>query len=305
MTTQQEAVDPQSILEVYGITDSDLQTIRTIGETITPQLDALVESFYAWLAPRPEFEQFFSNAGVLARVKLLQKQYWAEFFQATIDADYIGRRKRVGEVHARVQLSADIYLTAVNYSINWFSDRLSEIDLSPTDHLQAYQALTKLVNMESSIVIEMFSRRSAEIIRDQTKTMLELSTPVIGVWENVLILPMIGTLDSLRMQEAMEKALVKLSEDRAQVLIVDITGVPVMDTMVANHLIRLASAVRLMGGNCILTGISPDTARTIVQLGIDLEQTATRSTLAQGLKAAIALVNSNGRRNGDGHVKEA
>ncbi len=127
----------------------------------------------------------------------------------------------------------------------------------------------------------------------QAQDIVELSTPVISVWQDVLVLPLIGTLDSRRTQECMEMTLIRLSEANARVLIIDITGVPTVDTMVANHLIRLAASVRLMGGRCVLTGISPATAMTIVGLGLDLAMLNTRSTLAEGLKLAIDIASQS------------
>ncbi len=120
--------------------------------------------------------------------------------------------------------------------------------------------------------------------------LMELSTPVLSLWDRILALPLIGTLDSRRTQDAMEKALTRLADEKAQVLVVDITGVPIVDTLVANHLIRMASAVRLMGGECILTGIGSQTAMTIVHLGIDLSDLKTCATLAEGLAIAMELV---------------
>ena len=127
--------------------------------------------------------------------------------------------------------------------------------------------------------------------------LLELSTPILEIWESVLVMPLIGTLGSRRAQDALDKALIHLCETRSQVLIVDITGVPTVDTMVANHLIRLTTAVRLMGAECILTGIRPVMAQTIVRLGIDISSIKTRSSLDQGLQLAIELVEQyQGRR---------
>ncbi len=127
-------------------------------------------------------------------------------------------------------------------------------------------------------------------VRQLQEDLLELSTPVLSLWGNILAMPLIGTLDSRRTQDAMEKALTRMAQERSRVLIVDITGVPVVDTMVANHLIRMSDAVRLMGGESILTGISPETARTIVHLGIDLSNLNTCGTLAQGLELAMEIV---------------
>ncbi len=147
-------------------------------------------------------------------------------------------------------------------------------------------------------VVDVTEKLAAETrARRLQEDLLELSTPVLSLWEDTLAIPLIGTLDSRRAQDAMEKALSFMADQKAKILIVDITGVPVMDTMVANHLIRLASAVHLMGGESILTGISPETARTIVHLGIDLSNLNTRSTLAQGLELAMEFIRKRRERS--------
>ena len=136
--------------------------------------------------------------------------------------------------------------------------------------------------------------RAEATVSRQAQDILELSTPVISVWDGVLVLPLIGTVDSRRAQECMEGALTRLSSEKARVLILDITGVPVVDTLVANHLIGMASATRMMGGNSIITGISPTIAMTMIGLGIDLSSLHTRGTLAEGLKLAIDLAEAGG-----------
>lgn len=125
---------------------------------------------------------------------------------------------------------------------------------------------------------------------------MEVSSPLLSIWEGVVVLPLIGTLDSRRTQDAMEKALTNMTQNQVQVLIVDITGVITVDTMVANHLLQMAAAVRLMGGEVILTGISPEVARTVVHLGIDLSKLKTRATLSQGLVLAIKLISAERKK---------
>jgi rsbT co-antagonist protein RsbR len=117
--------------------------------------------------------------------------------------------------------------------------------------------------------------------------MLELSTPVVKLWDGVIALPMIGTLDSARTQIVMESLLQRIVETGAEIAIIDITGVPTVDTLVAQHLLKTVTAIRLMGADCIISGIRPQIAQTIVHLGIDLEGITTKATLADAL--AIAL----------------
>ena len=132
-----------------------------------------------------------------------------------------------------------------------------------------------------------YQKAREDIIKRQQEELLELSTPVVKLWDGVLALPMIGTLDSARTQIVMEALLERIVETGAETAIIDITGVPTVDTLVAQHLLKTVSAIRLMGADCIISGIRPQIAQTIVHLGLDLQGVTTKATLADAL--AIAL----------------
>ena len=134
---------------------------------------------------------------------------------------------------------------------------------------------------------EIFQRSREEVIRLQQQEMLELSTPVIKLWEGILALPLIGTLDSARTQIVMETLLQKIVETGSSVAIIDITGVPTVDTLVAQHLIKTVTAARLMGADCIISGIRPQIAQTIVHLGVGLGDVTTKASLADAFMIAL------------------
>jgi rsbT co-antagonist protein RsbR len=148
---------------------------------------------------------------------------------------------------------------------------------------------TRLLDKMSLVMVENFIRSREETIRQQREDMMELSTPVIKVWDKILTLPIIGTLDSRRAQLMTEALLQKIVETNSTIAILDITGVKMMDTLVANHLIKTVTAARLMGARCILTGVSAPIAQTMVQLGIDLSQITTRAQMSDGIKLALEL----------------
>jgi rsbT co-antagonist protein RsbR len=135
---------------------------------------------------------------------------------------------------------------------------------------------------------EVFQRSREQVIARQQQELLELSTPVVQLWENVLALPLIGTLDSARTQIVMENLLQKIVETGAMISIIDITGVPTVDTLVAQHLLKTVAAARLMGAECIISGIRPQIAQTIVHLGVDLTDVITKATLADAFTIALA-----------------
>jgi rsbT co-antagonist protein RsbR len=132
-----------------------------------------------------------------------------------------------------------------------------------------------------------YQKGREQIIMRQQQELLELSTPVVQLWKNVLALPLIGTLDSARTQVVMESLLQKIVETGASIAIIDITGVPTVDTLVAQHLLKTVAAARLMGADCIISGIRPQIAQTIVHLGVNLEDVITKATLADAFVIAL------------------
>jgi rsbT co-antagonist protein RsbR len=138
------------------------------------------------------------------------------------------------------------------------------------------------------LTVEAHQRTREEVIRRQQEELLELSTPVVKLWDGAVAVPLIGTLDSARTQVVMESLLERIVETDAQIAIVDITGVPTVDTLVAQHLLRTVAAARLMGADCIISGIRPQIAQTIVHLGLDLSDVITKATLADAFEVALA-----------------
>ncbi len=159
------------------------------------------------------------------------------------------------------------------------------------DHLQilsllANQAATALDNAH---LLEQVQRQSQEIIEVQRQALRELSTPIVPISDEIVAMPLIGSIDTARAQQIMEALLVAISRYQAEVVIIDITGVPVVDTGVANHLLQTTQAARLLGSRVVLTGIAPEVAQTIVSLGVDLSSIVTRSNLQSGIEYALAL----------------
>lgn len=146
---------------------------------------------------------------------------------------------------------------------------------------------TELVDRLGMHTIQTYQKSREDVIARQQEDLLELSTPVVKLWDGILALPMIGTLDSSRTQVVMEALLQRIVETGSAVAILDITGVPTVDTLVAQHLLKTVTAIRLMGAECIISGIRPQIAQTIVHLGIDLRGVVTRATLADALAVAL------------------
>lgn len=155
---------------------------------------------------------------------------------------------------------------------------------------------TTVIDTLGLFTTEAYQKTREQVISRQQRELLELSTPVVELWEGILALPLIGTLDSGRTQVVMESLLEKIVETGAAIAIIDITGVPTVDTLVAQHLMKTVAAARLMGADCIISGIRPQIAQTIVHLGVDLTAVTTKASLADAF--AIALKRSGRRIEG-------
>jgi rsbT co-antagonist protein RsbR len=152
---------------------------------------------------------------------------------------------------------------------------------------EATWATTELLDSLGLLTTEFYQKTREEVIARQQEEMLELSTPVVSLWKGILALPMIGTLDSARTQLVMENLLQRILETGSPIAIIDITGVPTVDTLTAQHLLKTVTAARLMGAECIISGIRPQIAQTIVHLGVELGDVITKGSLADAF--AIAL----------------
>jgi rsbT co-antagonist protein RsbR len=159
-------------------------------------------------------------------------------------------------------------------------------------------SMTELIDALGLHTVKTFQLAREEVIRRQQEDLLELSTPVVKLWEGILALPIIGTLDSARTQVVMESLLNRIVETGSEMAIIDITGVPTVDTLVAQHLLKTVTALRLMGADCIISGVRPQIAQTIVHLGVDLQGVTTKASLADALMLALKRTNFVVTRSG-------
>ena len=276
----------KALVELYSFTSDDRKNVRAAGEILIPQLPEFIESFYQWQEKLPEFDHFFSDDNLLQKVKEKQQDYWTEFFQAKIDDAYMEKREIVGQTHARIGLGLNTYFAAMNMSSVLLINLIKE---NANEAFSAYlvESVTKLINLDTAIVADAYATVTYETAAAQSKSLMEMSTPVTQIWEGILLLPIVGIIDSKRAQDIMNASLVNISKTQAQVFIMDISGVGVVDTAVANHLIQITKATRLMGCEAVISGVSPAIAQTIVELGIDVGKVKTTATMRDALANAF------------------
>lgn len=284
------------LLERHKISAEDLDLVKRYGSLITPKLPSYVEHFYRWMERTPEYEQFFQEQDKLRRVQRVQGSFWVQFFQGLVDEDYVSSRRRVGEIHAHIGLSLTAYFSALSYSQDLLLYELYEGDLSAEERNKCIRSCSKLIQFDASLVVEAYSRLTNLRFSEQAQAMMEMSTPVTSLWDHILMLPVVGIIDSRRAANMMSSVLHKIAETRAKVFIIDIGGVSVVDTAVANHLIKITQAARLMGCVCLLSGVSPAIAQTTIELGIDVGNVMTRATMRDALEEAFRLIQVEVRR---------
>jgi rsbT co-antagonist protein RsbR len=286
-TTMCAGLNASELLALYRLEATDLVQVRNYGHIVLPRIDESIERFYTWMKGTPEFSRYFSDADKLHSVQALQRRYWIRFFEAQVDDDYVARRRRVGQVHARIGLELQSYFSGMNVALSIFTEDLYDDSLDPVEYAVTVKAVTKLLHLDTSLVVESFSAVTNRQLSEQSRAMMEMSTPVTALWNDILMLPLVGIIDSRRAQEVMSSMLARIADTRAKVIILDISGVAVVDTAVANHLIKITKATALMGCSCIISGLSPAIAQTIVELGIDVGDVKTTATLRDALADAF------------------
>lgn len=279
-----------SRLAFYELGAEDLARLAALRPFAEQHTDAIVEGFYDLLLRHPETRKFFPDETTVRRVKKLQHDYFVGLFGGKCDRAYVEGRARVGDAHERIGMAPKWYLGAYRRYLALLRERIFAHFPDPADAHAAFGSVQKLVFFDMSIAIDVYVAANLDALRRHQAAIRELSTPVIRVHDRILLLPLVGTIDSARAHQVMETVLMAVTEEQAKVLILDIAGVPVVDTKVAQHLLQTTAAVKLVGARTVLTGISAQVARTIIQLGVDISAMDTLSRLQDGIELALGLV---------------
>jgi rsbT co-antagonist protein RsbR len=267
----------------------DLARLASLRPHAEKHADEVVEDLYALLLTHAESKALFTGPGQVGHVKRMQREYFLGLFAGTCDLAYVQNRLRVGGAHERVGIAPRWYIGAYSRYLRCLH-RLLFRDFEPGAAAAAYSSVQKIVAFDMSLAIDTYIAANMDTVARHQQAIRELSTPVIRVHDRILLLPLVGAIDSHRAQQIMETLLVRVVDEQAKVVIVDIAGVAVVDTKVADHLIKTTGAVRLLGARTILTGISPLVARTMVQLGVEITSMQTCNRLSEGIELGLSLV---------------
>ena len=286
--SEEEIARRKAFLE-FG--DEDVERLRGLHKLAQRYADDVIEDFYRHLLAFDESRRFFTDPAILARVKAAQKQYFLRLTQGDYAAAYVEDRLRIGVAHERINLPAELYLGAYNFYLRTVMLRLLEVyKTHPEEVLPTFVSLLKLVFLDIGLAIETYLFQRERTIRDQQEAIREISTPVLPLRERLLLLPIIGAIDPPRAQQLTAQLLQSIRAHRAKAVVMDITGVPTVDSAIANHLIQTVQAARLMGATVIVSGLSPEVAYALVRIGADLSTVNTVGTLQDGIEAAEQLL---------------
>jgi rsbT co-antagonist protein RsbR len=282
--SEQELAHRKQFLELG---DADVARLTGINDLARRYADEVIDDFYRHLMSFDDTRSFFGEPQVLQHVKSMQREYFLRLTQGNYDLGYVQDRLRIGAIHERIRLPTKSYLGMYNFYLRAVAARLVEaFAKKPGEAWATFLSLLKLTFLDMGLAIDTYIASSERTIRAQQEAIQELPTPVLPFREGMLLVPIIGIIDSQRARQLTEQLLGSIRSNRAKMVVIDITGVQSVDTRVANHIVQTVEAARLMGARVILAGISPEVAQTMVTLGIDLGRILTVGDLQSGIERA-------------------
>jgi len=271
--------------------DDDVERLKGINELAEKYADDVINEFYQHLMSFEETRQFFRDEEqLLAHVKNLQKMYFLRLTKGTYDQEYIDNRLKIGKTHERIGLPVDSYLGMYNFYLRAVGARLfATYKDDPQRAQNTFLSLMKLTFLDIGLAIDTYIDSREQTIGAQQEAIRELSTPVLPFRQGIVMLPMVGLIDSYRASQITEQLLHAIRDTRAKVVVLDITGVPYVDSRVASHLVQTVEAARLMGAKVIISGVSPEIALTMVTIGVELGQIETVGDMQSAIERAEQL----------------
>ena len=282
-----EERSPEELLYLYRLEESQLAGIRKLSNKLLPRIEEVLDLFYEWMAGHADMMAFFESEEALLHVRHMQSLYWQKFTTAKVDENYLADRRRIGQVHARIGLPVMLYMAAISMIYTELARVNENLIKDQGRAAEQTKTMAALLHMDAGLICQAFVDRRDALLHEQNEAVLAMSTPVTEIWNGILLLPVVGLVDSKRSEDIMNAVLTNIRNCRAREFILDISGVGVVDTAVANYLINISKATALMGCRTTISGISPAISKTIVQLGIDIGDIKTTATMMDALGATF------------------
>ncbi len=269
----------------------DLSRIAAIKDLVVDNAERYGATFFDHLAGIEEAAGLIRNRNLLEQAKRLKHEHLIAMVQGDYGRDYMEQRVRLGVLYSRAGLDVRVFLGAFHVLMRAVGvDVMKHFAAAPAEGFETFISLKKIGFLDIGLIVDVLISERERTINLQQDAIRELSTPVLQLRERLLILPIIGVIDSMRAKQLTDGMLRSIRDNRARIVVMDITGVAAVDSKVANHLIQAVAAARLMGANVIVTGVSADVAQSLVALGVDLTSIRTMNDLQGGLEEAERML---------------
>jgi len=300
MGTTPQPVTEKTVMANVGITETDLvrrrefvglgtpdfERIAAIRELITRHADELTEVFFQQLATLQEAKVLMGYRELTNQARLLKRAHLIEMVSGKYDLAYAEQRIRLGLLYGRVGLDTKVFIGAFQQVLAQAGRVIMQDAKDPAEGFKRFVSFQKIAFFDIALQTDVLVHERERVIGKQSEAIRELSTPVLQIRDRMLLLPLIGVIDTHRAQLITENLLHAIRDARARVVVIDVTGVPTIDSKVANHLLQTVNAARLMGARTVLSGVSADVAQSMVALGIELSPFKTVGDLQGGVEFA-------------------
>jgi rsbT co-antagonist protein RsbR len=273
-----------------GLAGDDLARIERIRAVILDGAEELTASFFQFLASIEEARSFLGNRELIQRARELKLEHLRAMAGGEYGPEYAEQRVRLGLVYSRAGLDTRVFLGAFQNLLREIGRRVVATFDDPVEAFEHFASLQKVATFDVGVILDVLVFERERVIRQQQEAIRELSTPVLQIRDRLLLLPIIGVIDTHRAQQITENLLHAIRTHRARSVVMDVTGVATIDSKVANHLLQTVTAARLMGATVIVTGVSSEVAQSLVALGIELAKIHTVGDLQGGLEEAEHLL---------------
>ncbi|QQO12877.1 STAS domain-containing protein [Bradyrhizobium diazoefficiens] len=275
---------------IVDLSGEDISRIVTLRNMVAEHTSRYVDAFFRHLDDLGEAPALFGKREVLEEAKRRKREHLAAMTAAQYDRNYVEQRVALALLYSRHGVSTPVFLGAFHHLLRALGNDIMKSVKDPNDAFQRFISLKKVAFFDIGIMTDVLISERERTINLQQDAIRELSTPVLQIREGLLILPIIGMIDSQRAKQLTDGLLRSIRANRARMVVMDITGVAAVDSKVANHLIQTIAAARLMGSTVIVTGLSADVAQALVALGVDLGKISTTGDLQSGLEEAERML---------------
>ncbi|TMH90150.1 MAG: STAS domain-containing protein [Betaproteobacteria bacterium] len=277
--------------KIVGFEASDVPRIAAIRDLVTQHTDDYVTTFFNHLSGLDDARSLIASRAIAERARQLKREHLVAMVQGEYGMKYVEQRIELGTLYAKAGLDARVFLGAFHQLLKHIGSAvMKQVDRKPLDGFESFMSLKKIAFFDIGLIVDVLVFERERVIRQQQESIRELSTPVLQIRERLLLLPIIGVIDTQRARLITESLLRSIRANRAKVVVMDITGVATIDSKVSNHLLQTVTAARLMGAHVIVTGLSAEVAQSLVALGIELSKLNTVGDLQGGLEEAERIL---------------